>query len=167
MIIVPIVFMMFAFYSAITSANWVAKENFDISDIGTVWVHQHDCEKSNPGGCFKIPYNFRPEFYKEPFTRKTAVETCADADACSQILVRPCPNAGEKRIVAADSRSVYCTKFLGLKEEPEKKTAWEAAQKEKQDKLRQDSAACRDALKSKTRLNLTELTGCMRMLTLE
>ena len=163
----PIILFAIAFYSGLSNASWVAKKNINLNNLGVVWILQSDCEKHNPDGCIKVPFDFNAEYFKASYTAKTGVESCADADACNQLLTKGCPNHGEKRFVASDNQSVYCTKLLGLIEVPAKKTAWETKQNEAQAKREQDSASCRQNLKAKNKLTTLELTQCMKTFLVE
>ena len=112
------------------AGGWVGKKNFNPNDLGTVWTLQSDCENQNKDGCFEIPDDYNPAYYKTTYKAKTNVDPCTSEDDCRAKMSTPCPDETKHRVIGAEFKETYCTKALRLNEMPTKKVNWEKKQRQ-------------------------------------
>ena len=145
-------------------AGWVPEKNLNLQNLGTVWVHQIDCENASRGECVLIPDGFDARYFKANYKKKIDVRPCSGKKDCLSKSTEVCSNPSYFRVVAKNYQSTYCTKLARIALNKDLKIA-EIKKEDQQEAQREENIkACTTTLAGNTELTNADIKNCFKVL---
>ena len=145
-------------------AGWVPEKNLNLQNLGTVWVHQIDCENASKGECVLIPDGFDARYFKANYKKKIGIESCSGKKDCLAKGNAPCPNPSYFRVVAKNYQSTYCTKLASIKLNKDLEVATLNKEKQQETQRQNNIKSCTTSLAGNTELTNEDIKNCFKVL---
>ena len=145
-------------------AGWVPEKNLNLQNLGTVWVHQIDCENASKGECVLIPDGFDARYFKSNYKKKIGIESCSGKKDCLAKGNAPCPNPSYFRVVAKNYQSTYCTKLASIKLNKDLEVATLNKEKQQETQRQNNIKSCTTSLAGNTELTNEDIKNCFKVL---
>ena len=155
---------MVLFLLKLVQANWVPEKNLNLQNLGTVWMHQIDCENASRGECVLIPDGFDARYFKANYKKKIGIESCSGKKDCLAKGNAPCPNPSYFRVVAKNYQSTYCTKLASIKLNKDLEVATLNKEKQQETQRQNNIKSCTTSLAGNTELTNEDIKNCFKVL---
>lgn len=144
--------------------NWVPEKNLNLQNLGTVWVHEDDCEKATQGTCVLIPQNFDPRYFKASYKKKIDIRRCKGKKNCLAQEVEECSDPSYFRVVARNYQTTYCTKLAYIRLNKDLQISIVKKEKQQQQQRQDNLKSCTTSLAGNTELSNADIKRCFKVL---